>query len=124
VSYLADPHLEDLWGLGSLDVARSRIAGALTPQEIDHLTKSKNTRIAILYDSIFYDGSVGRGGLPVHWIRVGRWKSFDNYLPGGDIVSFYAVDNSEEGPLITHLRQFASRLPPEVGQSGKYTQPD
>jgi hypothetical protein len=49
---------------------------------------------------------------------------FDNYLCAQDTVSFYAVDSSEEKSLIAHLRQFASRLPPEVEQSGKYMQPD
>jgi hypothetical protein len=127
VSYLGEPHLEDLWGLGSLDAAKLRVEGALTPQKIDLMTRSKGTKMAILFDGIFYngnDGSIGNGGLPAQWIRVGRWRSFDNCMGPEDSVFFYAVDSSEERALIAHLRQFAPRLPPEVGQSGKYMQPD
>jgi len=124
VSYLGEPHLEDLWGLGSIDVARQRVEGLLTPQQIDRLTKSKGTKIAILYDPIFHDGRVGSGGLPAQWIRVGRWRLFDKYVCTEDTVSFYAVDSSEEMALAAHLRQFASWLPPEVEQSGIYMQPD
>jgi hypothetical protein len=116
--------LEDLWGLGSIDVARQRVEGLLTPQQIDRLTKSKGTKIAILYDPIFHDGRVGSGGLPAQWIRVGRWRLFDKYVCTEDTVSFYAVDSSEEMALAAHLRQFASWLPPEVEQSGIYMQPD
>jgi hypothetical protein len=124
VSYLGEPHLEDLWGLGSLDAARQRVKGELTPQQIDQLTRPQGTKIAILYEVFFHDGRIGRGGLPGQWIRVGRWRIFDRYNAGADTVSFYAVDPSEERALITHLRQFASALPPEVEQSGKYMQPD
>lgn len=122
VSYLGEPHLVDLWGLGSLEVARAKVAGGLTPQQINQITKPQGTRIAIVYDSIFYNGFGGRGGLPAQWIRVGRWKLLDNYICTEDTVSFYAVDASEERALIAHLQQYAPRLPPEVVQSGKYTQ--
>jgi hypothetical protein len=124
VSYLGEPHLEDLWGLGSMDAARRRVEGVLTPQQIDLLTKSNGTKIAILFEGIFQDGDVGHGGLPAQWPRVGRWESFDNCMGPEDSVYFYAVDSSEEHALIAHLRQFRSRLPPEVGQSGKYMEPD
>jgi len=124
VSYLGEPRLEDLWGLASLDVARLRMQGEFTPRQIDQITRSKGTKIAMVYDLIFRDGRAARGGLPAQWIQVGRWKVFDDYVCAGDTVSFYAVDPSEEKALITHLRQFASRLPPEVEQSGKYRQPD
>ncbi len=125
VSYLGEPHLEDLWGLGSLDAAKQRAEGALTPQKIDQMTRSKGTKIAILFDGIFYDGNSdasGSGGHPAKTIRVGRWRSYDNCMGPEDSVSFYAVDSSEERALIAHLQQFAPRLPPEVGQSGKYVQ--
>jgi hypothetical protein len=49
---------------------------------------------------------------------------FDNYLCFEDTVSFYGVDSAEESALIAHLREFATRLPHEVEQSGKYMQPD
>jgi hypothetical protein len=124
VCYLGEPHLEDLWGLGSLDVARQKLKGVLTTATIDQLTRSKATKIAILYAEMYSNGYLATGGLPAQWIEVGRWKSLDNYLCAGDTVSFYAVDRAEEKNLIAHLREFASRLPREVEQSGKYTQPN
>jgi len=123
VCYLGEPRLEDLWGLASLDVAKQMVEGGLTPQKIDQLTRSQGTEIAILFDPIFDDGRAGRGGLPAQWIRVGRWRLFDKYVCTEDTVSFYAVNRSEESALISHLREFAPRLPPEVEQSGKYMQP-
>lgn len=124
LSYLGEPRLEDLWGLASLDVARLRMEGEFTSQQIDKITRSKGTKIAIVFDALFNDGRVTSGGLPAQWIRVGSWRLFDNYICAEDTVSFYAVDRSEERALIAHLRQFASRLPPEIGQSGKYMQSD
>ena len=124
VSYLAEPRLLDLWGLASLDVAKLRMAGGLTPGEIDELTKSQGTKVAIVFDRIFYDGNAGHGGLPARWIRVGRWRIPHNYVCGDDTVSFYVVEKSEEQALIAHLQQFAPRLPAGVVQTGRYTQPD
>jgi len=124
VSYLGEPHLEDLWGLGSLDSARQRVQGPLTPQQIETLTRPKGTQIAILFDAIFTDGPVGTGGLPPQWIQVGRWKLNDNLICTQDTVSFYAVESSEEKPLIAHLRDFAPRLPRGIEQTGKYMQSD
>jgi len=39
---------------------------------------------------------------------------------GGDTVSFYVVDPSEENNLIANLKQFAFQLPNTIKQSGKY----
>jgi hypothetical protein len=124
VSYLAEPRLEDLYGLGSLDVAQARMEDRYTPQAIDQLTRRKGTKIALLFDPIFHDGRAATGGLPAEWICVGRWKLFDKYVCAEDTVSFYAVDPSEEQALIAHLRQYAPHLPPEVEQSGKYRSGD
>lgn len=117
INYLADINCIDLWGLGSLEVARAKREGSYDSQQICDLARQKNVKIAIVYDH-WLDAW---GGIPLGWVKVGVWKIPDNVVCAGDTVSFYAVDPLEKDNLIENLRVFSSRLPKEVVQSGKYT---
>lgn len=119
INYLADINSLDLWGLNSLEVAKMKRDGDYDREQIYNLTKSKRTRIAIVYDEWFLRDGIG--GIPSQWIRVGQWKIRNNVVAGGNTVSFYAVDDAEEGRLSANLKLFASKLPMNVEQAGKYT---
>ena len=111
VTYLADVHLTDLMGLGTMRAAKAkglRIDGGLERSDVDTLARKGNGAIAILYDDWFGDA------IPREWRRVAMWKITDNRVCGKDTVSFYAIGPEEEAPLRTHLAAFALRLPGRV----------
>ena len=118
INFLADIKCLDLVGLGSLEVAKAKINGNYKTQLIYNLTQQKNVKIAIVYKHWFEKF----GGLPSSWIEVGEWKISNNIVCGGETVTFYAVDPTEENKLIENLRNFSSKLPRDVKQSGKYIQ--
>jgi hypothetical protein len=113
-NFLADIHVLDLIGLGSLDVARLRLAGQFDAEHLETLAKDRGASIAIVYDTWFGDenGSL----IPASWQRVGQWTISRNVVAGADTVSFYAVDPAEVDRLTEHLREFAPHLPPGVQQ--------
>lgn len=121
VSYLGDPRLEDLWALGSLDVAKERLKGYLNQEQIARLTRAHDTKIAIVYADAFRNGFITRTGLPSGWRRVGSWTIPGNVVCGDSTVSFFAVQPSEEPRLVDALKRFSHQLPRDVRQSGMYT---
>ena len=110
IHFLADIQCLDLWGLSSMEVARAKKQNSFDVEFIDLITKSHQTKIAILYDRWFDP----YGGLPSEWIKVGEWTIQNNVVCGGETVSFYAVDTSEKDHLIQHLREFSRRRPEDV----------
>jgi len=121
VSYFGEPRLIDLWGIGSIDVAKERVKGYLSQSQIAHLTMARNTKVAILYANAFKNGSFATEGLPSEWRVVGTWTDTDTVFTDEATVSFFAVDPAEQAQLINALRHFASQLPPSVLQAGPYT---
>lgn len=111
--FLADIRGVDLMGLANDDVTAFIRAGTYNPRALDQLLRTYGVRIAIVYESWFR--------IPSSWRWAGSWSIRQRVVTGGETVSFYAVDPTEEGPLIQKLRQFAPRLPAAVRQSGPYT---
>ena len=97
-------------------VALQKMKGQFRTEDIARITRERGVRVALLYDSWFDDA----GGLPADWKLAGKWKIRRNVVNGGDTVSIYAVDPTEEIPLREHLAEFASVLPSTVEQSGEY----
>lgn len=116
INYLAEIKNLDLWGLGSMDVAKARKDKNYNTEKIFELGKSKNVKIAIVYDHwyMYY------GGIPSNWKNVGTWTISNNVVCGGNTVSFYAVDSLEVSNLIANLKDFSTQLPKDVIQRGTY----
>lgn len=120
VSYLADIHLLDLWGLASLEPARLRLLKCYDTQQIYNLSERRGAVIAIAYDSWFETDKIG--GLPRQWVKIGQWTIPNNVVCGAPTVSLYAVDPSASDELIRNLKEFTTELPADVEQYGKYTE--
>jgi hypothetical protein len=114
INYLADIRCVDLWGLGTVEVARAKLSGHYTTDQIAELAENKKMRIALVYSEWFRD----QGGLPASWTKVGQWTTKECVVCGFPTVSFYAVRPEEVSTLKSNLKSFASSLPPSVIQSG------
>lgn len=108
VSFLSDIHTLDLWGLGNIEVARSKRGHYWTPAFLDSLSHQRQVRLAIVYDSWFDPALLQR------WTKVATWTIPQNVICGDSVVSFYAVDPSFTDSLRTQLHAFAPDLPHEV----------
>lgn len=116
VNYFADIRCLDLIGLASNEIAGQRIEKTLDSGKVKQIAKSKDIKIAIVYDKWIPEEIT----IPSEWIKAGIWKIQDNYICGDDEVSIYAVDKSEKENLINNLKLFSNELPPTVIQSGEY----
>jgi hypothetical protein len=116
VGYLADIRLCDLWGLGSIEVARLRRAGRFDTAAIAEIAERAGVEIAIVYESWYRN----YGGLPPGWRALGTWRVAYNVILGGDTVTLYAVAPGSDARLIANLRAYAAELPPDVEQAGAY----
>jgi hypothetical protein len=110
VNYLADIHCLDLIGLANVEVAAAKMKNNFQIGDAERLAKQTGTRIAIIYDTWF------PRGVPLEWVRVGRWTIRNNVICGGDTVSFYAVDPAEPQHLAESLTDFSRQLPADVIQ--------
>jgi hypothetical protein len=118
VNFVADIHCLDMWGLGSVTVARLRLQGQYYQQTLARLVADRGVRIAIAYDS----GFGGMGGLPPYWTKAGQWQIRSNVVAASDTASFYALEPSEVPSLVAHLAEYSAELPLDIVQSGLYTQ--
>jgi len=116
INYFADIQCLDLFGIGSLEIAKAKLKRAYDTEKMYKLAHQKKVAVCIVYDHWFdvY------GGIPSQWIKVGQWKISNNVVCGGDTVSFYAVDPNEQKRLCDSLRHFSQNLPQNVAQEGKY----
>ncbi len=108
VSYFTQSPVLDLWGLASIEVARSKKGGYWTAPFLDSLAQKKDTKIAILYDS--WIGS----SVPPRWKKVETWRIKNNVVCGSDLVSFYAIDTNGVQQLKNNLAGYRSALPNDV----------
>jgi len=108
ISYFTNARIVDLWGLGDIDIARSKKGGYWTPAFLDSFCRKQNTDIAIIYDS-WIDQSI-----PPQWKKTAEWKIQNNVVCGDDYVSFYAVDTTHTSELRKNLETFSESLPKTV----------
>jgi hypothetical protein len=119
VSFLSHVHLLDLVGLASIDVLHLMRTGEYDAGHIQALCNKCGVRIAIVYDSWLQ--RIANQGTQLPWLKVGEWRIFNNIVCSDDIVSFYAVQPSEQEKLILNLQDFSLVLPAHIQQTGLYT---
>ncbi|HKZ03792.1 MAG TPA: hypothetical protein VJ180_16230 [Pyrinomonadaceae bacterium] len=116
INFMSDVRCLDLWGLGSVEVTRAKLAGAFNTIKIAELATSHQVRIALLY-SVWFQGDES---VPESWIKVGQWTIQECVVCGYPTVSFYAVDTNEADTLKQNLQAFSAKLPADVIQGGAY----
>lgn len=108
ISYYGGIRTVDLWGLGDIEVARSRKGGYWTPAFLDSLVRRRQVKVMIVYDEWFPPELLSR------WTKVATWQIRNNVILGGDTVSFYVPDAAEGPALLGQLKEFQSSLPEGV----------
>lgn len=95
-SYLSEIKILDIWGLGSLEIAKANIGKYYTSDEIYRLAEEKQVNIAICYEL---------PEIPSGWIKVGQLEVPDATV-SGKAVSFYGINSSEADRLARNLKHF------------------
>lgn len=116
VSFQADIHLLDVWGLADTEVMRLRLGRRYTPDALAALARERRVAVAVVYDGWFSNGFIMNGGVPKEWVKVGGWTIQDNIVAAFSTVDFYAVDPAESEQLALNLRTFGPELPAGVTQ--------
>jgi hypothetical protein len=117
VSFLADIHCFDVWGLVTKEIGDLKLNKNFTPENIARVTQQSGAGIAVVYDQ-FIRLAEFEGNRPKDWIKVGQWRIPHNVACARDTVSFFALKESEAPWLIQNLREFVTQLPPEVIKEG------
>lgn len=118
INWLADIKCFDVWGLGSMGVARLKVRGNLSPEALTAMAESVGVRIAIIYED--WLKLTQTKAVPARWTKVGSWRLRDNLVCGCDSVAFFACRPEERARLKECLGLFARQLPRMVIQTGEY----
>ncbi|HEU0064507.1 MAG TPA: hypothetical protein VFQ58_05730 [Flavisolibacter sp.] len=108
VSYFSGARILDLWGLASIEVAKSKKKNYWTPDFLDRLVHQNNADVIMVYDSWFSDSLLKR------WNKVATWKIQNNVVCGDSIVSFYATNIYKANNLKNNLIMYQKDLPSKV----------
>lgn len=108
VSFLTQGANIDLWGLGNIQVARSRKSGRWNPGFLDSLCRAQGAGTAIFYEKWFNDS------MRYRWTKVATWQIPNNVICGDDSVSFFAIRPADAPVLKGHLQAFEKQLPAGV----------
>ena len=110
VGYYTNAGIIDVFGLGSLDVARARIARRFDGSTVEGLAEPRHVAAAL-----FHESWLKRAGVfPERWIRVATWTISDNVACGDKTVSLFAPDPGTARILADRAARFRSALPPGV----------
>jgi hypothetical protein len=107
VSFFSHGYNLDLWGLGDVDIARSRRKHYNTPDFLDSLSHHRQVKIAIVFERSYPE-------LFQRWTKVASWTIPYNNASFNASVCFYAVDSTEAPRLAGNLKQFQASLPKGV----------
>lgn len=112
MTYYQPRKIVDVYGLASTEITKLKLHGQFDAASLSRITERNGVRVALVYREPL--GSA----LPPEWKLAGAWKLPEHYIVGGDTVSFYALNDSELGPLRQALSNYASCLPAGIAQSG------
>lgn len=108
VAYRNPNYVLDLWGLGSEQARKARFAADQSSAWMDSLAKSKDVRLAMVYDAWFKE-------LPPSWIKIGTLSLGKMRItPAHADVAFYLMDAAEAPRFCEAAKAWAKDLPSGV----------
>lgn len=100
--------LFDMEGLGTAEVIRKK--KQFDSSFLKSYVEQNDIKIGIFYPHLY------QGKIPSSWHQAGTWELTDNFVTGGSIVGFYAIDPAERTRLTEALKQYGLKLPANVIQ--------
>ncbi len=107
MAYRSGARLVDLWGLGTPEVARLKVAKRYDKQAIADLLVRQRVGYVMVFDQWFAKGR----NLPEDLILVARLKNSKNIVCLQDTVMIYATGLAEANKLREHLMHLPFKLP-------------
>jgi hypothetical protein len=108
IAYFSNSYILDVWGLGNIEIAKSKKNGYWNPEFIDQASTKRNTDLVMVYESWL------KPALPADWQKIATWRIFNNVVCGDDVVTFYSIDNAKTGIALEKLQLFQAELPSTV----------
>jgi hypothetical protein len=105
VSYQNPNFVLDLWGLGSEQVRKAKLAGTYGPERMAELAANYDVGVVMIYDSWFPNG------LPASWTKVAVLHANPVTAARADIT-FYRTPSADAATVAQSLKAFAATLPP------------
>jgi hypothetical protein len=107
VSYFTQVHVNDLMGLGTLEIATLRRAGSWDAAHINELLNRHDVKVAVIYNAWFW----GDREFQRSWHRAGEWVTDAEEQPIEGTVTFLAATPEAEAGLRQALVEFNPTLP-------------
>ena len=107
IAYRSGVEWVDLWGLGTPEVARLKVAGRYDGQAIAEILSAKRVGYLAVYNAWFAPGRE----LPLNVILVAKLRNRRNLVCLEDTVMLYATGPAEGGRLASFLRNLPFELP-------------
>ena len=105
IAYFSECKLLDIWGLGSIEIARLRLKHRHHLYQMHRVFEKNKMQIAIVY---------GKGYNYPKWHKSGSWIIKNNTVCDNDTIDFLSVSPFESQPLISNLKSFEPLLPKTV----------
>jgi len=105
IAYYSDCKLLDIWGLGSIELARMKMNNTYSNDRIDSLCRAKKVELAIVYKKHWDHPS---------WKKVTSWKIFNNAVCAADTIDFFAINPKDSNSIKEKLTEFETQLPKTV----------
>jgi len=106
VAYYSDSDILDLFGLGTIEVARAKLKGEYNSETLLRLLERHQTQVIMIYSNWF------TGKWPDHLFQVAEWTTTRNYF--NKTVTFYALSKEAVKDTEERLRQYQEALPKSV----------
>jgi hypothetical protein len=108
ISFLTEGDNLDLWGLGDIEIAKSKIKKYYTPDYLSQVGNNRKIKYAVVYDKWFDSELLKR------WQKVATWQITDNVICADDVVSFYSIEPGNVEDLRKSLQSYQPSLPPGI----------
>jgi len=107
MSYQFSPYIVDLWGLGSTEIARLKVAKTYNQETVRKILSRTDVDYIAVYEHWFSQ----KGLLPQELILVAKLHNEKNIVCLEDTVMIYARDRERAEPLKKHLSMLPFKLP-------------
>ncbi len=109
VSFGNDNYVLDLWGLGSEEIRKLKMANAYDSKAMERIIKEHNIQLIMIYESWYRDQ------IPASWVKLAVLHTRERIVVAQQDVAFFAPSATQTDALKQALVRFKKTLPREIG---------